>query len=171
MVPTKNPGHSLARLCQKCQQSSYYQPATTFFHIKSRRLTFFVHLARTDENADASQAIFEPPPENDHRGGRAQPGWWWFMMTCLRWILGYTRQEIWHKIGLSGDWCIYTALRTRSGACYYWISWQNFLCGTHKIRREFSPGKMPGINTVCKWKTFAFDHCQFLQRLFLTFRQ
>ena len=41
---------------------------------ESRRLTFFVHLARTDENADASQAIFEPPPENDHRGGRAQPG-------------------------------------------------------------------------------------------------
>jgi len=34
--------------------------------IKSRRLTFFGHLARMDENADAtaSQAIFEPPPEN-----------------------------------------------------------------------------------------------------------
>ena len=30
--------------------------------IKSRRLTFFGHLARIDENADASQAIFEPPP-------------------------------------------------------------------------------------------------------------
>jgi len=29
--------------------------------IKSRRLTFFGHLARMDENADACQAIFEPP--------------------------------------------------------------------------------------------------------------
>ena len=43
--------------------------------IESRRLTFFGHLARMDENADASQAIFEPPPENWRRlGGRAQPG-------------------------------------------------------------------------------------------------
>jgi len=34
--------------------------------IKSLRLTFFGHLAQMDENADAtaSQAIFEPPPEN-----------------------------------------------------------------------------------------------------------
>ena len=31
--------------------------------IKSCRLTFFGHLARTDENADASQVIFEPPSE------------------------------------------------------------------------------------------------------------
>jgi len=35
--------------------------------IKSRRLTFFGHLARMNENADASQAIFEPPPENWRR--------------------------------------------------------------------------------------------------------
>jgi len=48
---------------------------------------------------------------------------WWrtFMMTCLRWILGYMRREIWHKIGLSADWCLCTVLRTRSGACYHWI--------------------------------------------------
>ena len=39
----------------------------------------------------------------DHRGGRAQPGWRTFMMTCLRWILGYMRLEIWRKIGLSAD--------------------------------------------------------------------
>ena len=25
------------------------------------------------------------------------------MMTCLRWILGYMRLEIWRKIGLSAD--------------------------------------------------------------------
>ena len=35
--------------------------------LKSRRLTFFGHLARMDENADASQAIFEPSPENWRR--------------------------------------------------------------------------------------------------------
>ena len=39
------------------------QPPLSFM-IKSRRLTFFGHLARMDENTDASQAIFEPPPEN-----------------------------------------------------------------------------------------------------------
>jgi len=26
-----------------------------------------------------------------------------FTMTCLHWILGYIRLEIWRKIGLSGD--------------------------------------------------------------------
>ena len=44
------------------------------------------------------QAIFEPPPQTD-----TQPGWRTFMMTCLRWILGYLRLEIWRKIGLSAD--------------------------------------------------------------------
>ena len=48
----------------------------------------------------------------DHRGGSAQPGWRTFMMTCLRWILGSMRLEIWRKIGLSGDWylCMHYAL-------------------------------------------------------------
>jgi len=41
--------------------------------IKSRRLTFFGHLAGADENADASQAIFKPPPKLDHQGSCAQP--------------------------------------------------------------------------------------------------
>jgi len=64
MVSTKNPGHLLARLCQKCRHPSHYRPATTFIHhIKSRSLTFFGHLARMDENADSSQATVEPPPE------------------------------------------------------------------------------------------------------------
>jgi len=35
--------------------------------IKSHRLTFSGYLARMDENADDSQAIFEPPPENRRR--------------------------------------------------------------------------------------------------------
>jgi len=43
------------------------------------------------------------------------------MMTCLRWILGFMRLEIWCKIGLSADWCLCTVLRTRSGVCYCWI--------------------------------------------------
>ena len=44
--------------------------------IASRRLTVFVHLARMDENADASQAIFEPPPENWRRLlGRPRTTW------------------------------------------------------------------------------------------------
>jgi len=44
--------------------------------IKSRRLTVFGHLARVDENADASQAIFEPLPENWRRPpGRPRTTW------------------------------------------------------------------------------------------------
>jgi len=72
-----------------------------------RRLTFFGHLARMDENADASQAIFEPPPENWRRPpGRPRTTWMKNInddLSNLRWILGYTRLEIWRKIGLSGD--------------------------------------------------------------------
>ena len=40
-----------------------YQPPLSSI-VKSRRLTFFGHVAWLDESADASQAIFEPPPEN-----------------------------------------------------------------------------------------------------------
>ena len=46
------------------------------FIIKSRRLTFSGHLARMDENADAGQAIFAPPPENWRRPpGRPRTTW------------------------------------------------------------------------------------------------
>ena len=61
---------------------------------------------------------------NDHQGCHAQPGWRTFMMTRLRWILGYMRLEIWCKIGLSGDWCLCIVLRTCSSACYYWIGYK-----------------------------------------------
>ena len=44
--------------------------------LKSRRLTFFGHLARMDENADACQAIFEPSPEN-WRGPLGRPCTTW----------------------------------------------------------------------------------------------
>jgi len=43
---------------------------------KSRHLTFFGHLARMAENADASQTIFEPSPENWRRPpGRPHTTW------------------------------------------------------------------------------------------------
>ena len=44
--------------------------------IKSRRLTFFGHLSQMDEKADASQASFEPPPENWRRPP-GRPRWTW----------------------------------------------------------------------------------------------
>ena len=50
-----------------------------------------------------------------------QLGWRTFMMTCLCWILGNMRLEIWRKIGPTGDWCLCTALRIWGGVCYYWI--------------------------------------------------
>ena len=99
-----------------CYHLLNYQPAPLLAINKSCSLTFFGHLAWMDENADARQAIFEPPPENWRR-----PGWRTLMMTCHWWILGYMRLEIRCKIGLSGDWYLCTVLRTRSGACYYWI--------------------------------------------------
>jgi len=44
--------------------------------IKSRRLTVSGHVARMDENADASQAILEPAPENWRRPpGRPRTTW------------------------------------------------------------------------------------------------
>ena len=51
--------------------------------IKSRCLTFFGHLAWTDENADDSQVIFEPPPENWRLplGRLCTPGWRTFMSS------------------------------------------------------------------------------------------
>ena len=66
------------------------------------------------ENADASQAIFEPPPQNYRRPlGRPCTTWTKNIhddlssldlgIYDLRWILGYMRLEIWLKIGLSGD--------------------------------------------------------------------
>ena len=57
----------------------------------------------------------------DHRCDRSQLGWRTLMMTCLRWILGYMRLEIWCKISRSGDWCLCIAPSIRCGACYYWI--------------------------------------------------
>jgi len=113
----------LRRILDNCRITN--QPPLSSI-TKSRRLTFFGHLAlhewmRTQMLAKPSLNLLQRTG-GDHRGGRAQPGWRTFMMTCLRWILGYMRLEIWRRIGLSADWCLCTALRTRSGACYYWIA-------------------------------------------------
>ena len=48
--------------------------------IKSHHLTFIGHLARMDENADASQVVFEPQNLSSH----AQLGQRTFVVTCLR---------------------------------------------------------------------------------------
>ena len=79
----------LAQLCQKADIHHITNQPPLLFIIKSRRLTFFGHLARMDENADSSQAIFEPLPEN----WRRPPGW-----PHTTWM-----KNINHKIGLSGD--------------------------------------------------------------------
>ena len=41
-----------------------------------------------------------------------------YLRGYFNWILGYMWLEIWHKIGLPGDWCLSTVLCTRRGACY-----------------------------------------------------
>jgi len=94
-----------------------------------------------------TQMLAKPPSNllqrtgGDHRGGCAQLGWKTFMMTCLRWISRYMRLEIWCKVGLSGDWCLCTALCTRSGACCYWIGWVHWSTEAIKVRGQW--GKAP----------------------------
>jgi len=87
----------------------------------------------------------------DHRGGRAQPGWRTFMMTCLCWILGYMRLEIWHKTGLSADWrlhgdrhsywCIlllvHTEIQGVENLWQFWLTWEEpFPPHTHRQRSK-----------------------------------
>ena len=72
-----------------------------------------------DENADASQVIFEHPPES----WRRPPGWphttWMktIRVISLPWMWSCMKPENWLRIDLSGDWCLSIVLRTRSGAC------------------------------------------------------
>ena len=66
-----------------------------------------------DENAYASQAILEPPPENWRRPpGRPRTTWTKNVHNDLSSLdLGigaYMRLEIWRKIGLSADCCLLT---------------------------------------------------------------
>ena len=63
-----------------------HPPSPVYYYsiIKSRRLTIFGRLARMVENADASQAIFKPPPEN----WRWPPG---RSLTCM-----YEEHSCWH---------------------------------------------------------------------------
>jgi len=92
--------------------------------IKSRRITFFGHLARTDENADAIQTIFEPPPESWRRPpGRPRTTW----TKNIHDNLSSLDLGIHEARDLAQNWPLWrlmslcTALRTRSSACYYWI--------------------------------------------------
>ena len=123
MVPMKNPGHSLTRLLSEWP-TSVALPTSHHFHpsspVVSLSLGILHEWMRMQTLAKPSSNLLQGTG-GDHRGGRAQFGWRTFITTSLRWILGYERLEIWRKIGLSGDWCLCTALRTRSGACYYWI--------------------------------------------------
>jgi len=62
MVPTNNPGHSLWHDFVRnadIRRITNQPPLSSI--IKSRRLTFFGHLVRMDENADGSQATMELP--------------------------------------------------------------------------------------------------------------
>jgi len=70
MVPTKNPGwHDFVRNAD-IRRTTNQPPLSSI--IKSRRLTFFGHLARMDDNA----GIYEPPPENWRRPpGRPRTTW------------------------------------------------------------------------------------------------
>ena len=89
--------------------------------IKSRRLTFFGHLARVNENADASQAIFKPPPQENWRRppGRLRTTW----MKNIPNDLSSLDLVIYEARDLAQNrplWCLCTVLCSRSGACYYW---------------------------------------------------
>jgi len=110
VVPTKNPGHLLARLSEIL--TSVALPTSRHFHPSLSHLTFFGHLAQMDENADASQAIFKPPAEN----WRWPPG-----RPCTTWMknihndlssldLGTYEASNLAQIGLSGDWYLCSVL-------------------------------------------------------------
>jgi len=58
------------------------------YHLEVIKLNIFFH--QFVKPAKASPNLLQRTG-GDHRGGRARPGWRTFMMTCLRWILGYMR--------------------------------------------------------------------------------
>ena len=102
------------------QTSNHFHPSLS--PVVSLSLGILHEWMRTQMLAKPSSNLLQKTG-GDHRGSHAQPGWGTFTTTCLRWILGYMRLEIWCKIGLSGDW----RLCTRRGACYYWTGWHMLL--------------------------------------------
>ena len=101
--------------------------------IKSRRLTFFGHLARMDENADVSQAIFEPPPENWRRPpGRPRTTW----MKNIHDDLSSLDLGIHEARDLAQNRPLWRLVSLHSaGACCYWISCLHLLF-TSPIRKK-----------------------------------
>ena len=122
--------------------------------VKSRRLSFFGHLVRMDENADDSQVISERPPES----WRRPPGWprttW---MKTIQGDLSYLHlelpeaRELAQNRPLWRDWCLCIVLHTRSGACCCWIRSVNVFGGVWTYYAEC------GI-AVCEhvWYWFLF---------------
>jgi len=77
----------------------------------------------------------------DHSGDCAQLGWRTFMITCLRWNLWYMRLDIWHKIGLSGDWC--------SGTCYCWMDILTYVTYLSTLKTSYKVvGRYPVCSTI-----------------------
>ena len=69
---------------------------------------------------------------------------WWPVFT-VSWVI---RLEIWHKSGLSGDWCLCTALHTRSVACYTFLTWS----GMSMASCQFC--SIAVLLTVSSWQAF-----------------
>ena len=87
--------------------------------IKSRRLTFYGHLAWMDEIADASQAVFEPPPENWRRPPVRLRTTWMEQVYCL-----------WQTVG--PPVVISMLQHVGNCCCYYWQT------HTHPFNGPFS---------------------------------
>ena len=77
--------------------------------VKSCRLSFFGHLLRIDENADASQVISEPPPESWRRPpGRPRTTWMKTTqgdLSSLDLELAHNR-PLWKYSATHSEWCM-----------------------------------------------------------------
>jgi len=75
----------------------------------------------------------------------------------------YMMLEIWHKIGLSGDWCLCTALRTPSGACHCWFflggGWEGFWSYSQR-----PPQALPRMSSVLNRNSSTIVQCCYLSR-------
>jgi len=72
---------------------------------------------RTQMLAKPYSKLVQRAGGGDHQGSHAQLGWRTFDGDLSLLDLGINEARDWHKVGLSGDWCLSTALWTRSGTC------------------------------------------------------